>query len=151
MNNELKFALKVWIAAVIGGSLLASFIMVIGNKDPSAFMFGLFMLFIAATRGIPSLIMFYVVTIIFYRIKWMFKAKIILLAILGALLCLTNIILILYRKKLEEILYLLPEEMFVILGFASSVVAAVFYFNKLLLAPENNDKNIPATDPKQQQ
>lgn len=138
MTREIAFVLRVWTCAVVAGGAIAALFFSFGNLLGDALMILLVITFFAATRGIFSLIIFYITTQIINLYFYSNKYKILLLILLGNITCFLNIYLFLYRKKPGTLLDFGPH-LFVIPSYLFAVTVAVYLFRKQLTKQETTD------------
>ncbi len=137
MTREIAFVLRVWTCAVVaGGAIAALFFLLSGSVD--GLLLALLILFFGATRGVFSLILFYIATYLINRYFYSNKYKLFLLAIIGMCICFTNIYLFLYRKKTDELFQFGPH-LLIISGYVLAVGCAVFIFRKHLVKQETTN------------
>ena len=125
MDKQLTFAVKVWGFATLAGSLLTCFTLACVSVDH--------LIFFAITRGIPSLILFFIVVKLLSKTKWLLRYQLWVMALFGAICCAANVIGFVYRKKMDEIFI---HDVLLISAYSLTVILGVYLFRKTLYNSE---------------
>ena len=133
MDKQLTFAVKVWGFATLAGSLLTCFALACVTVDPGIFIISLYLIFFAITRGIFSLILFFVFVKLISKTKWLLQYQLWLMALFGAICSAANVIGFIYRKKLDEIII---HDVLLISAYSFTVILGVYLFRKTLQKSE---------------
>ena len=133
MDKQLTFAVKVWGFATLAGSLLTCFALACITVDPGIFIISLYLIFFAITRGIPSLILFFIVVKLLSKTKWLLRYQLWVMALFGAICCAANVIGFVYRKQMDEMII---HDVLLISAYSLTVILGVYLFRKTLYNSE---------------
>lgn len=142
-EQTLLFVVRTWASAILAGSFTTGIIFSFSGGI-ECFVITFFILFFALTRGIFSLLLFYIFT--YFLNKWLpaKKIKIFILAFLAGAIGLTNIILFLYGNKLDRLFKIEFSEAAIIFSFVFSAIGATYLFrNTLYSPPEIGEEQMP--------